>query len=223
MKPLTTLRFSPIILLTYVVLFMIPEVVQFNTSRWWDPIVATTFNLALYTTAAWVLCLIASVGGKKWWRVVHFIFHTSLAAYAVSSLFLTLCFHRHWDAYTIQFVYETNWRETKEFLLTYLCSWSVGASLLLVVILFTVEVVLSRRVHQYPLVPKAKLPRILLSAWLLLTLGHVYFFSFDADENYARTARCSSPIKRNAFWNLWQSCLMYGEFRTEFERCAAVQ
>lgn len=53
MRPLTTLRFSPIVLLTYIVLFMIPEVVQFNTSRWWDPIVATIFNLALYTTVAW--------------------------------------------------------------------------------------------------------------------------------------------------------------------------
>lgn len=32
MRPLTTLRFSPIVLLTYIVLFMIPEVVQFNTT-----------------------------------------------------------------------------------------------------------------------------------------------------------------------------------------------
>lgn len=101
MRPLTTLRFSPIVLLTYIVLFMIPEVVQFNTSRWWDPIVATIFNLALYTTVAWALCLIANMGGKRGRCVVHIIFHTLLAAYVVSSLFLTLCFHRHWDAYTI--------------------------------------------------------------------------------------------------------------------------
>ena len=223
MRPLTTLRFSPIVLLTYIVLFMIPEVVQLNTSRWWDPIVATIFNLALYTTVAWALCLIANMGGKRGRCVVHIIFHTLLAAYVVSSLFLTLCFHRHWDAYTIQFVYETNWREAKEFLLTYLFSWSVGASLLLVVVLFTAEVVLSRRGRQLSLVPKARWTRTLWGAWLLLMLGHAYFFSFNADENFDRTARCFSPIKRNAFWNLWQSCLKYGEFRAEFERCATVQ
>lgn len=223
MRPLTTLRFSPIVLLTYIVLFMIPEVVQLNTSRWWDPIVATIFNLALYATVAWALCLIANMGGKRGRCVVHIIFHTLLAAYVVSSLFLTLCFHRHWDAYTIQFVYETNWREAKEFLLTYLFSWSVGASLLLVVVLFTAEVMLSRRGRQLSLVPKARWARTLWGAWLLLMLGHAYFFSFNADENFDRTARCFSPIKRNAFWNLWQSCLKYGEFRAEFERCATVQ
>lgn len=70
---------------------------------------------------------------------------------------------------------------------------------------------------------QGKVGSYFMGAWLLLMLGHAYFFSFNADENFDRTARCYSPIKRNAFWNLWQSCLKYGEFRAEFERCATVQ
>lgn len=223
MKRLTTLRFSPIILLAYVVLLMVPEVLQFNLLRWWDPVVATAFNLLIYTTVAWVLCFIASVGGQRWSRVVHITFHTLLTAYAVSSLFLTLRFNRHWDAYTLQFVYETTWREANEFFHAYVLSWPTVALLLFVIIFFAAEVVISKRVRQLPLIPLVGWVRVLLGMWLLFVLGHVYFFSLNADENFARTARCYSPIKRNAFWNLWQSCLKYGEFRAEFERCAIVQ
>lgn len=223
MKRLKTLHFSPIVLLTYIVMLMVPEVLQLNTLRWWDPLVAMGFNLIVYAAVAWLVCFLASWVERCCGRVVHIVCHTLLGIYAVSSLFITLRFNRHWDAYTIQFVNETTWREASEFLHTYLCSWQTLVLLLIVVSYFAAEVVVSHRMRQMPLVPKALWARIVLCGWLLFTLSQVYFFSLNADENFSRAACYYSPIKRNAFWNLWQSCLKYGEFRAEFERCAEVQ
>lgn len=219
----SNLTFNPVLLAAYVVMFMAAEMVQLNTLRWWDPVVSTAFNLVCYASLAWIVCLVAALAGDRWGKAVHGVCHVLVASYAVSTLFLAALFHRHWDAYTLTFVVETNGREASEFLSTYLTSWQTWAITVLTVVFFALEWWAARLVGRMRMMPQRRLWRVALVAVLALTMGNAVFFTTDADRNYDLVARMHSPVKRNALWTLWQSVVQYADSRTEFERCAAVQ
>lgn len=223
MKRLIASQFNPATLFVYIILMMVAEIIQLNTSTWWDPLVALIFNLLFYLAFGWTICLAAAISGKMWGKVLHFFFHSAMVAYSASSLFLALNFHRHWDAFTMQFLHETSPKEAGEFLTTYLSRWENVALILCFTLLLLAEWWLNKHTAPRLLFPKNKLGKAGLVC-LLATIGsHILFFQTDANRNYDMAANFHSPIKRNALWNLWQSCLQYQTFKKEFERCAETQ
>ena len=173
------------------------------------------------------MCLDALRNGSYGWeemgRVIHAAGHLAVGLYAFSTIFLVMKFHRHWDAFTLQFLHETNKEEAQSFLSAFLFDWHTLALLLGTAVFFFAEGWLQRRVAQLPLFPKSRWKKVALAGAVAVVGVNALFFSTDADRNYDLAAKLHTPVKRNALWNLWQSHLKYGEFKKEFERCADVQ
>lgn len=223
MKQRSQLKFSIVTLTTYVIMMMVTEVLQLVAKHWWEPIVSLSFNIVFYAVCAWTLCAMAAMVGRKWGHVIHAAGHLAVGLYAFSTIFLVMKFHRHWDAFTLQFLHETNKEEAQSFLSAFLFDWHTLALLLGTAVFFFAEGWLQRRVAQLPLFPKSRWKKVALAGAVAVVGVNALFFSTDADRNYDLAAKLHTPVKRNALWNLWQSHLKYGEFKKEFERCADVQ
>lgn len=206
--------------IAYVAMLMLVEMMQLNTLRWWDPLVATAFNLVFYCSMVWLLMFFAAIIGGRASKVVHAMAHIVTGIYAISSLFLMVFFHRHWDAFSMQFLHETNGTEASEFVKAYIFSWKSLAIAIASALFFLGEWWMYRHIGSTRLVPKHNFARWTLAVIVVLSAGNVFFFSTDSDRNYELTAHFKTPIKRNAIWTLWQSVLQYDEFRDEFEKCA---
>lgn len=211
---------NPIVWLTYVLLLMLPEMLMLNTHTWWDAPVSTAFNIVYYGVFAWCICALASFARPKVERAVHVLLQTVVASYSLSNVFLLVAFNRHWDAYILQFLNETNSRESSEFFSTYILSLPCLLLVAVYALLFAAEVWLARRVRRWRLFPARRVPAALAGAVCLMVLGHTAFYGSDAEANYDRVAAWHTPIKRNAMWNIWQSVLTYRGFHDEFSRCA---
>lgn len=211
---------NPIVWLTYVLLLMLPEMLMLNTHTWWDAPVSTAFNIVYYGVFAWGICALASLVRPKVERAVHVLLQMVVAAYSISNVFLLVAFNRHWDAYILQFLNETNSRESSEFFSTYILSLPCLLLVAVYALLFAAEVWLARRVRRWRLFPVRRVPAALAGAVCLMVLGHTAFYGTDAEANYDRVAAWHTPIKRNAMWNIWQSVLTYRGFHDEFSRCA---
>lgn len=211
---------NPIVWLTYVLLLMLPEMLMLNTHTWWDAPVSTAFNIVYYGVFAWCICALASFARPKVERAVHVLLQTVVASYSLSNVFLLVAFNRHWDAYILQFLNETNSRESSEFFSTYIMSLPCLLLVAVYALLFAAEVWLARRVRRWRLFPVRRVPAALAGAVCLMVLGHTAFYGPDAEANYDRVAAWHTPIKRNAMWNIWQSVLTYRGFHDEFSRCA---
>ena len=211
---------NPIVWLTYVLLLMLPEMLMLNTHTWWDAPVSTAFNIVYYGVFAWCICALASFARHKVERAVHVLLQTVVASYSLSNVFLLVAFNRHWDAYILQFLNETNSRESSEFFSTYIMSLPCLLFVAVYALLFAAEVWLARRVRRWRLFPARRVPAALAGAVCLMVLGHTAFYGPDAEANYDRVAAWHTPIKRNAMWNIWQSVLTYRGFHDEFSRCA---
>ena len=204
----------------YVVMMMSVEMLQLNTQRWWDPVVSSAFNVLFYSAMAWILSALAASAGQRMYRVVHAVAHVVVGLYAVSSIFLYLFFHRHWDAFTMQFIHETNPKEAGEFVRAYILSWQMLAIAAGTVLFFLGEWWVCSHLRPTRLLPRSRWRGLALASVVLLSVSQVFFFSTDSDRNYELVARFYTPVKRNALWTLWQSVLQYGEYKAEFERCA---
>ena len=211
---------NPIVWLTYVLLLLLPEMLMLNTHTWWDAPVSTAFNIVYYGVFAWCICALASFARPKVERAVHVLLQTVVASYSLSNVFLLVAFNRHWDAYILQFLNETNSRESSEFFSTYILSLPCLLLVAVYALLFAAEVWLARRVRRWCLFPARRVPAALAGAVCLMVLGHTAFYGPDAEANYDRVAAWHTPIKRNAMWNIWQSVLTYRGFHDEFSRCA---
>lgn len=130
MKQRSQLKFSIVTLTTYVIMMMVIEVLQLVANHWWEPIVSLSFNIVFYAVCAWILCAMAALAGRKWGRVIHAASHLAIGLYVFSTIFLVMKFHRHWDAFTLQFLHETNKEEAQSFLSAFLFDWHTLALLL---------------------------------------------------------------------------------------------
>lgn len=213
-------RISPVVCATYVVLLMMPEMFMLNTHTWWDAPVATVFNLLFYGVFSWVLCALASLAGRKSERIIHIVMQSAVAVYSISNVFMLIMFNRHWDAYSWQFLGETNGHESSEFFSSYVLSFPTLLLLVVYMLLFGAEIYFRRRVAHWRIFPTHRIPMIALSALCLVMIAQIVFFGSDVETNYIRVARFKSPIKRNATWNIWQSVLAYKGFHDEFSSCA---
>lgn len=145
-----------------------------------------------------------------------------LAAYVVSDVFLIVFFRRHWDVYTLQFVSETNWRETGEFLRCFVLSPGTLVMLLPVAAFFAAERWAARRLGPWPLLPRRRWAR---RAWLCgvaVVAAHAVFFSPDYERNYRLVHKLPSPIKRCDVWEIMQSVLEYRQLERQYDRCSEV-
>lgn len=212
--------FRPAMALSYVLLLMAAELCQLNTSTWWDPLVSIPFNVLFYAAWIWLLFYIVGLLPRCVRMAVHTVLHVTLAAYTVSTAFLVYFFHRHWDAFSLQFVHEANSRETSEFVANYVLSFPTFFLLVMLVAWGAAEWWASRRWGTWPMVPRNRAARMVMGAGCLLMWGQVLFFSPDAYRNYDLVVRFHTPVKRNATWTFWQSVLQYRESQAEFERCA---
>ena len=109
-------KINLVIMITYVLMMMITEFLVINTSKWWDPFVSIPFNTLFYVAVSWVICLLVSFTGKTISKYIHVLLHVVIFSYTISNIFLSVVFHRHWDAFTLQFLRETNLREATEFM-----------------------------------------------------------------------------------------------------------
>lgn len=101
-------KINLVIMITYVLMMMITEFLVINTSKWWDPFVSIPFNTLFYVAVSWVICLLVSFTGKTISKYIHVLLHVVIFSYTISNIFLSVVFHRHWDAFTSQFLRETN-------------------------------------------------------------------------------------------------------------------
>lgn len=105
----------------------------------------------------------AAMVGRKWGRVIHAAGHLAVGLYVFSTIFLVMKFHRHWDAFTLQFLHETNKEEAQSFLSAFLFDWVTLALLLGTAVFFFAEGWLQRRVAQLPLFPKSRWKKVALA------------------------------------------------------------
>lgn len=216
----TSKKINAVVCATYVVLMMLPELFMLNTHTWWDAPVATLFNTAYYGVFFWILCAITSLTKRKTEIIIHATLQTVVAAYSISNLFMLIKFNRHWDAYSWQFLCETNTRESSEFFSSYILTLPTLGILSVYTLLFVAEISLSQRVKRWRIFPSHRLSATAFAVLCVVMMGQIVFYGPNVETNYNRVAKFKSPIKRNAMWNIWQSALTSIEFRNEFTRCA---
>lgn len=216
----TSNKINPAVWGTCIVLLMLPELLMLDTKTWWDAPVVIVFNILFYGFFAWLFCGLASLTGRRTELALQVVLQAVMAAYSVSNVFMLIMFNRHWDAYSWQFLCETNGRESSEFFSSYVLSLPTLVILAVYVALFVAEVRVGRRVKRWRLFPRRRLWAVAASIIGMVMVGQTIFFGPDVQVNYERVAKYHSPIKRNAMWNIWQSALIYDSFRDEFARCA---
>jgi glucan phosphoethanolaminetransferase (alkaline phosphatase superfamily) len=199
----TSKKINPVVCATYVVLLMMPEMFMLNTHTWWDAPVATLFNILYYGVFSWALCTLVSLTGPKTERTIHTILQSVVAAYSISNVFMLIMFNRHWDAYSWQFLCETNGRESSEFISSYILSLPTLGILSVYILLFAAEIWLGRRAMRWRIFPSQRIPAVAFTVLCIVMIGQTVFFGPDVEANYDRVARFKSPIKRNAMWNIW--------------------
>lgn len=212
-------KINLVIMITYVLMMMITEFLVINTSKWWDPFVSIPFNTLFYVAVSWVICLLVSFTGKTISKYIHVLLHVVIFSYTISNIFLSVVFHRHWDAFTLQFLRETNLREATEFIQGFIFDVKTLLFVLPSIIFFVVEYLLAKRVSCVPAFPKSKKLCAAMCCVLLLLLGNLYYFSTDYIRNYEVVAKYPSPIKRNNIWTFYQSILQYQHFQKEYDSC----
>ena len=216
-------KFSPVICTSYVLMFMIPECMVLNTTRWWDPVISLPCCAVAYGVLAWTICALVSLTGCRKLNFVHLILHVAIAMYVVSDVFLEVKFGRHWDVYTLQFLRETNVKEASEFISSFVLTPLTFLLLLAFAAFFLLEAWLVRNVRPVPLLPERRWKKALFAIVVVAVYAHVVYFSTDYNRNYDLMARFPSPLKRCDIWENYQSLLLFREFENQYDRCAKQQ
>lgn len=220
MKQLLTLKINVVVMATYVVMLMIPELLVLEDLHWWVPYLSVPFNLVVYTVLSWFCCTLFALMGRKANTIAHVALHAVVALYVLSDIFLFVFFSRHWDVYTVQFLRETNGREASEFVNNFVFSLRSLQMVASTVGFFILEWWLSRKVKLIYAWPKHTWFRIAWSICLAVVVVHVAYFSPDVERNYKFAHKYPSPIKFNDIWQTMQSILMYKQQEQDYERCA---
>lgn len=211
---------NPIVCAAMTFLLMLPELFMLRGQIWWEAVVATLFNVCFYAALSYFVCILFSLAKPRVERALHIVCHSFLVGYSLSNVFLLLSFNRHWDAYILQFLCETNARESSEFVHTFILSYHTLGLVVFYALFIAAELGGVKRVKPWPAWAKSKVGRALEIAGMMLLVSHAFFFGSDAMTNDNRVGMVHSPIKRNAIWNLYQSVLMHKSFAREFDRCA---
>lgn len=220
MKQLLTLKINVVVMATYVVMFMIPELLVLEDLHWWAPYISVPFNLVVYTALSWFCCTLFALMGRKANAIAHVVLHAVVAFYVLSDIFLFVFFSRHWDVYTVQFLRETNGREASEFVNNFVFSFRTLPMVVSAAGFFILEWWISRKVKLINAWPKRALFRIAWSVCLAVVAVHVAYFSPDVERNYKFVHKFPSPIKFNDIWQTMQSILMYKQQEQDYKRCA---
>lgn len=114
---------NPIVCAAMTFLLMLPELFMLRGQIWWEAVVATLFNVCFYAALSYLICILFSLAKPRVERALHIVCHSFLVGYSLSNVFLLLSFNRHWDAYILQFLSETNARESSEFVHTFILSY----------------------------------------------------------------------------------------------------
>lgn len=88
MKQLLTLKINVVVMATYVVMFMIPELLVLEDLHWWAPYISVPFNLVVYTALSWFCCTLFALMGRKANAIAHVVLHAVVALYVLSDIFL---------------------------------------------------------------------------------------------------------------------------------------
>ena len=64
MKQLLTLKINVVVMATYVVMLMIPELLVLEDLHWWVPYLSVPFNLVVYTVLSWFCCTLFALMGR---------------------------------------------------------------------------------------------------------------------------------------------------------------
>lgn len=88
MKQLLTLKINVVVMATYVVMLMIPELLVLEDLHWWVPYLSVPFNLVVYTVLSWFCCTLFALMGRKANVIAHVALHAVVALYVLSNIFL---------------------------------------------------------------------------------------------------------------------------------------
>lgn len=215
------LLIHPLQLCFYACVLLIPEFWMLPTHPWWKIPVGIVANTIDYAVLGWVLCTVFAWLGKFWHKaeaVLHTLTHALVLCYSVSNLALLSLFHRHWDAFTLQLVRETNPREAMEFLGTYLFTPRMLLVFMALLLLMGLYLLSLRKTGRIRCLPQRPLWKWLSATFIAAIMSQAYFFIGSAEENYERAA--GQPIKCNSLFNLRQSVLQMKEFEEENNQCA---
>lgn len=205
----------------YALVLLLPEFWLSLSHPWWRLPVGIAVNAVDYMVLSWCVCTLFAVFGRlRHWieTFLHIAMHMLVVLFSVGNLLLLMLFHRHWDAFTLQLVRETNRREAVEFIKVYLCDFRsvlMGIAVLLVVVCY---VWLVRRTKVVRCLPQKPLLKWTMLACVAAVLSQACFFTGDAEENYRRAA--GLPVKCNALFVLHQSVLQMKGFEDENNLCA---
>ena len=205
-----------ILMLTYSILLIIPEVFLVGKLNLPTYLFALGFNFLFYLSLAYILCIIGQLCGRYVGKAWHAVWHVLIYSFSISNVFLYIYFGLRWDAFTFALLNETNDAEVSGFVSTYFTSTKFYVLIFIYLCIAIAEIVCLRRATDKK-VKWGKLKWIAVPT-LLLMLCQLVFFSNDYEQNY-RIAK-GTPIKRNMLWKLEQSMLVYQESQKDFSICA---
>ena len=120
--------------LVYSILLIIPDSLWIDASEGRMPYEALlVYNFIFYLSLSLIICKI-TYGLKKLHKAIYYFVHSFMHlffyGFSISSIFLYLFFNLKWDAYTFQLIHETNYRESSEFIYTFIFTHKCGILLL---------------------------------------------------------------------------------------------
>lgn len=170
---------NPIVCAAMTFLLMLPELFMLRGQIWWEAVVATLFNVCFYAALSYLICILFSLAKPRVERALHIVCHSFLVGYSLSNVFLLLSFNRHWDVYILQFLSETNARESSEFVHTFILSYHTLGLVVFYALFIAAE--LGGKTRQ-----------------ALARVGK--------EQSWARVRNCRNDVARQSRLLLWQRC-----------------
>ena len=170
---------NPIVCAAMTFLPMLPELFMLRGQIWWEGVVATLFNVCFYAALSYLICILFSLAKPCVERALHIVCHSFLVGYSLSNVFLLLSFNRHWDAYILQFLSETNARESSEFVHAFILSYHTLGLVVFYALFIAAE--LGGKTRQ-----------------ALARVGK--------EQSWARVRNCRNDVARQSRLLLWQRC-----------------
>lgn len=207
----------------YALLLYLPDLFTIEAPGIRGFIVSYCFNFCFYLVISYLICFIIKLiadWNKILFGLSHAIIHIVLIIYSSSSIFLFKQFNLRWNTLTFQIISETTIKESYGFFKTYLFSIDLIATIVLVIILLTLE-------YQLYLYIEAKVRKrgrlfgsyysIVLVLFAIVFISEFRFFTQNALWNESNADKL---IKRTGLWNLYQSAIIYSSSSKDLDVCS---
>ena len=210
--------------LVYSILLIIPDSLWIDASEGRMPYEALlVYNFIFYLSLSLIICKI-TYGLKKLHKAIYYFVHSFMHlffyGFSISSIFLYLFFNLKWDAYTFQLIHETNYRESSEFIDTFIFTPKCGILLLCYLLLILIEFYAVRKTYQR----RITMPWYGSCLFFILFIYNGIFFCFpDFSSTRDHAEAYNTIITRNMLWKLHLSAQQYDIEKADLDICAKSQ